>query len=142
MTPAAARLFRTTDDPKLRAALAASQFFETSAIYELAGEMVTADIDAGAMAYSEMAQLPAISTVIEFMMGDGRVMMICRQQDARLQYRAYLQMGKELIFTLGCGFVLGTEENLPAEWNTDMLQHWARAPVMSRMHLRTSRPRE
>lgn len=127
MTPAAARLFRTTEEPALRAILAASQFFETSALYTMAGEMVAADVDAGALVYSEMAQLPAPSAVIEFVMGSGRVMMLCRQEGEKIQYRAFLYMPDAVIFAFECGFLMGSTENLPARWNGEMLDYWAKA---------------
>ena len=78
MTPLAARLFRTTDDATQRQ-LAASQFFECTALTPMALEMRKADsTDSG---FSTNARLPAPKTLIEAMIRGKRIAFFCQQMD-------------------------------------------------------------
>lgn len=126
MTPLAARYFRTGADENARIILAGAQFFECSAIYEMSKEMVAADLEAGAVEYSEMAHLPAPLSVVEFVFGFGRVMLLAEQKDDLIKYMMFgALISDEINFVMECGFRLGTGENLNASWDERVLQRWS-----------------
>lgn len=76
MTPLAARLFRTSDEATQRQ-LAASQFFECTALTPLALEMRKADSTDGG--FSANARLPAPKTLIEAMIRGKRIAFFCQE---------------------------------------------------------------
>ncbi len=76
MTPLAAQIFRAGDEISQRQ-LAGSQFFECTAIADLASEMRLAD--GWSTPYSIMAQLPAKSTILESMLFGKRFMFACTE---------------------------------------------------------------
>jgi hypothetical protein len=125
MTPLASRLFRETDNPAIRSALASAQFFECSALFEMAREMVTADLDTGCLAYSEFAQLPAPITVIEFPLGDSRLAFICLDEKGAIGYTAFSEWRGNVQYWFECGFRPGTGENQASSWNEDVARWWA-----------------
>lgn len=126
MTPLAARLFRSTRDKDLRKVLAGAQFFECSRLYSLAKEMVTEDIKAGCDIFSEMAQLPAQKSAIEFMMGPTRVLLLAEQNDTILRFMTFLPDRKQgAVFAMISGFEIGTRKILNTKWMSNVLTDWA-----------------
>lgn len=132
MTPMAAKLFRFGDLEQQRR-LAGCQFFDCTALMAMAREMVTADLAAGCVEYSEMAQLPAPATGIEFQMGRGRVLMLAHQDANVITWEGYSDLMGAIKLTFECGFFLGSGENLPAQWDEESLDYWRRDSGMDRM---------
>lgn len=131
MTPLAARLFRATTNKGVRKALLRSQFFECSQIYPLAREMVADDLEAGCQVYSEMAQLPAPKSIIEFMLGGNRLMLFAEQRETTVRYMAFLPDKEQgAAFAMESGFRLGTPINLLPRWDREVLAEWADAAGM------------
>jgi len=114
MTPFAARLYKTAP-VELRRLLAQSQFFEVSAIVEMADEMIKADVAAGCDFYSEFAVLPAKKTVVEFLSCGARIALLCEQFGDEIQYIGVLD-GPAAVHQFKSGFRLKTNENLFVEW--------------------------
>lgn len=116
MTPLAAQLFRH-GGPAERKLLARAQFFEVSKIVDMAEEMGLADVAEGGSVYSEMAQLPADVTVMEFARSYGRMLLIAEQHANIIMFAAFVRGADDkprLRFT--SGFMLGTEDNAPFNW--------------------------
>lgn len=134
MTPLAARYFRATDNLPARKVLAQAQFFECSALYPLAEEMVRDDLAAGSTEYSEFAQLPAPLTVLEFIFGDARLMLMMAQNGSSIEYAAIgpIGDGNEQGIIFSCGFDLGTNRNHIGKWDEQALKIWSAAAGLGR----------
>lgn len=114
MTPMAAQLFRH-GEPIWRTLLPHTQFFECTAIAELALEMAAAE---GEAPFSEFAVLPATSTVLELHHPDaGRVMMLALQEGDIVHTSCFIQdaRGAPALY-FRSGFKPGTFETLPTGW--------------------------
>ncbi|CAN7508571.1 hypothetical protein [Mesorhizobium sp. LjRoot246] len=118
MTPLAARLYRRGDST-IRSILGMCQFVEISAILDMAQEMGRADVDAGCDIYSELAQLPAPLTAVEYCFEGTRSTLLCEQHGNEIHYSAFYEIeGSEnpADFRFTTGFVLGTPMNTPITW--------------------------
>lgn len=120
MTPLAARLFRQEDAPDSppRQFLSKCQFFETSAIVDMAQEMCEADVSAGCDIYSDTAQLPAPLTAVEFRYHGQRLCFLCEQHDREIQFSTFVTLDDtgRVDFRFASGFTMGTGQNSMITW--------------------------
>lgn len=122
MTPLAARLYRTVDAglvnvlPGIKDVLVQHQFFECSAVYPLAAEMLNQDVAAGADVYSENAHLPAPLTALEYLYTETaspyRILVLCQQIDLEIRWWQFLSTVQGPALFASGGFVLGQKETL------------------------------
>lgn len=110
MTPLATRMFRRSDE-KTQRDLAASQFFECSALTSMAIEMRLSDeIESG---FSSNARLPATKTVIEAMIRGTRIAFACQEceDDGRVSVNAITEQADGRVYSAWqAAFTPGTDQ--------------------------------
>lgn len=115
MTPMAARLFRSGAKPLIEV-LARAQFFEVTALVDMAAEMVDADIAAGCTEFSDFARLPAPVSVVEYHLLGHRTMLLCEEAGDEVGYIAFFDDDGYPRPQLKGGFRRGSSDHLPGEW--------------------------
>lgn len=133
MTPMASKIFRheKTITP-MRTLLADAQFFECSNLYQMAGEMISADLAAGCLSYSDFAQLPAPICVFEWVMGGGRAMALTVPQGSMLEY-FFFSEAYPGVCAFTSGFEPGTITNAAPQWDNRVLRDWSRTSSLPMM---------
>lgn len=91
----------------------------------MALDMLSGDIQAGALEYATSAQLPATSTAIEFLFGGGRVLLIASQNNDLIEWMAFGEMTGAPRHVFSCGFRMGSGENLACTWDEEILSYWS-----------------